>query len=116
MTTLIELVVTAELVFPKYSDSNFVARLKLYGCGRGFSQGLLLCLTERASAARSQKGYTQQSAKDEDRPYHWCFIPFARRRQKASSKSLLRHREQATHFARFHRTTMPRSLRQATRV
>ena len=66
---LIELVFAAELVFPEDINSDFVARLKRCGCSRGRGQRLLLGLTDRAgTAARNQKGHSEQSATDQDPP------------------------------------------------
>jgi len=72
LTTLIELVLAAELIFPKYCNSNLIARLKLWGCGRGCGQGLLLVLSQSlAGATRHQKSRSEQTATDEARPYRW---------------------------------------------
>src|SRR5262249_27109443 len=46
LTTLIDVVLTAELVFPEHINANFVPRLKRWGRRRGRGQRLLLRFTD----------------------------------------------------------------------
>ena len=60
---------TAELVFAKHINVDFIPRLKRWCRRRGRGQRSLLGLTDSAgTAARNQKGHSEQNATDQDPP------------------------------------------------